>query len=333
MIVCNQTQMTSRLKSFFFMAGWRFPLLRALSSLRPVILIYHGVPAESDGTSINAELFDRHVEFLKTHFELIPPGKLAEKRRATDKIRVLLTFDDGFRNNAEVVAPILRRHEAPATFFVCSRHATSGKYLWFSYLRALEKHFPGDGLHFRGRFLDMSPSHRTSTVRRLWATLLNLTPHPGAMYNAIERELPRLEDFVASRELANNYAGMTADQVRSLAADRLFSVGAHTVDHPFLTKSEPQEAFRQISENKKWIEQLTNRECDAIAYPSGDYDGQVLEQCRQLGFTYGYAQTPKLVVNRNLELSRPGIYSPALDIVGFKVQWGDFIRRLRLQIG
>lgn len=333
MIVCNQTQMTSRLKSFFFMAGWRFPLLRALSSLRPVILIYHGVPAESDGTSINAELFDRHVEFLKTHFELIPPADIARKRKATDKIRVLLTFDDGFRNNAEVVAPILRQHRVPAIFFVCSRHSTPGKYLWFSYLRALEKHFPGDGLRFRGQFLDMSPNYRASTVRRLWESLLKLTPHPAAMYNAIEEELPRLEDFVASRELASNYAGMTADQVRSLAADRLFSVGAHTVDHPFLTKSEPQEAFRQISENKNWIETLTHRRCDAIAYPTGDYDGEVLKQCREIRFTHGYAQTPKLAVNRNLEFPRLGIYSPALDIVGFKVQWGDFMRRLRLQIG
>ena len=85
--------------------------------------------------------------------------------------RILLTFDDGLRNNAEVVAPILRKYDIPAVFFVCSRHAVPGQYLWFSYLQALERHFNGDGFLLRGEFIRMSGDQRRQSIAQLKETL------------------------------------------------------------------------------------------------------------------------------------------------------------------
>jgi peptidoglycan/xylan/chitin deacetylase (PgdA/CDA1 family) len=325
--------MDSKAKKFILTIGWRFPLIRALSARQPVILLYHSVPAKGDGAFIDANMFEQHVRFLKRHFELVTPSDLRKNRRGLEKIRVLLTFDDGFRNHAKVVAPILRKHSIAATFFVCSRHATSGKYLWFNYLRALERHFPGNGFSFGGELINMAPAQRQLSIRRLAALLLSLTPHPDAMYQAIEEELPRLEDFLNGDEIADYYAGMTAEQVGELAADPLFSIGSHTVDHPFLTKCEPKEVLRQIQDNKTWIEQVCNQRCETIAYPSGDYNAEVLKQCRNLRFAHGYALTPGLNADPQFELPRIGIYSTSVDILGFKVQWGNLMRTLRIQAG
>lgn len=324
---------SDNLKNSLLKAGWRLPFLRTVTPRRPVVLIYHGIPAKGSDGAVNARIFEQHVEFLKAHFEVVTPANLSQKRGATDKIRVVLTFDDGFRNNAEVVVPVLRRHQAPALFFVCSRHSVPGKYLWFSYLWALEQHFPKDSCWFRGEYLDMSQSRRAWTIRRLRGILLNLTPHPAAMYNAIEEELPRLEDFIDDRTLADNYAGMTEKQICGLAADPLFSIGVHTVDHPFLTKAEPIEAFRQISQNKEWIEKLTQRRCEAIAYPIGDYNNEILDQCREIGLTCGFAQAPKLGINDDLEIARLGIYSSSVDLLGLKAQWGYLMRALSMKVG
>ena len=254
-----------------------------------MILLYHSVPAKGDGECIKANIFEQHVRFLKRHFELVTPNDLSTHRRRVEKLRVVLTFDDGFRNHAEVVAPILRKHNVAAMFFVCSRHATSGKYLWFNYLRALERHFPGHGFAFRGEFITMTPGQRRLSMQRLTACLLSLTPHPDAMYQAIEEELPRLKDFLHGDDLADWYAGMTAEQVGELAADPLFSIGIHTVDHPFLTTCEPAEALRQIQDNKTWLEQACNQPCETIAYPGGDYNAAVVRQCRNLGLEIGRA--------------------------------------------
>jgi peptidoglycan/xylan/chitin deacetylase (PgdA/CDA1 family) len=324
--------MSDKIKESVLAAGWRFPFIRAISSRQPVILMYHDIPAEGDGTCIDSKVFEGHIELLKQHFRLISPDEFSKDRKPLGKIHVLLTFDDGFRNHAEVVAPILRRHHVPAVFFVCSRHALRGKYLWFSYLRALEKHFSGSGFYFRGKFIDMSPEQRQINIRRLWEHLLNLTPHPAAMYQAIEEELPRLEDFLDQEELIGRYVGMTAEQVSELARDPLFSIGVHTVDHPFLTKCGREEAFRQIQVNRVWLEEVCNHPCNTIAYPSGDYDNELLDQCQNLGFIRGYAVTRKLNRYPHLEFKRIGLYSTSVNMLGFKVQWGNLARFLQINM-
>jgi hypothetical protein len=269
--------------------------------------------------------------FLKRNFEVVPWEQLEIRRARRDKLRVVLTFDDGFRNNAEVVAPILRRHGIPAVFFVCSRHAEPGRYVWFSYLRALERFFQKDGFRFRGQHFDMTAPRRHDSVAQLWSLLLTLKPHPAAMYQAIEEECPRLEEFAPLAELEDEFAGMSPEQVKKLAADSLFTVGIHTVDHPFLTECAAAEIRRQIGNNKAWIEQHTGKKCELIAYPSGDFNSEVLEICGDLRLRYGFSVCKKIDGHADMQLLRVGIYRESLDELGFKVRWGHLLTRMQSQ--
>ncbi len=246
-------------------------------------------------------------------------------------MRLALTFDDGFRNNAEVVAPILRRYGVPALFFISNRHSDPAKYLWFAYLRALESHFDGPGFSFRGEYFDMRPATRARTALRLRETLLAMKPHPGALYEAIERELPHLEDFVDPRILADRYAGMSEEQVARLAGDPLFEVGGHTVDHPFLTRCEPGEITRQLEDNQRWLKRVSGKPCAVVAYPSGDYDASVVRECLRLGFTSGHAVVSSK--RGRMETPRFGIYSASTDALAFKTMFGPALRTLGLRLG
>jgi peptidoglycan/xylan/chitin deacetylase (PgdA/CDA1 family) len=311
--------------------GWRSPVSRCAAPRTPVVLLYHGVPAASSA-GVSAPEFERHIRFIVRHYDTAFPDDYRRRRASHERVRVILTFDDGYRNNAEVVAPILRRYRVPALFFICSRHAVAGKYLWFSYLRALEDLFRWPGLSCGGDWVDMREGQRRRSVKRLTRMLLGLRPHPSAMYDAIERELPPLEEFATPTQLADGYAGMTAEQVGELAADPLFSVGVHTVDHPYLTRCEPDEAVRQIQDNRAWIERACASACTSIAYPSGDYDANIVAACRSAGFVRGYAVTSSRP-HVDLELPRLGVYAASTDVLGFKLQWGPMMRDLRIPVG
>ncbi len=317
---------------YLLRGAWALRIRLPIGPRQPVVILYHGVPRSHSASIAGAE-FEKHVSFLTKHCECIHPRDLERRRSPGGRVRVLLTFDDGFRNNAEVAAPILRQHRMPAVFFVSSRHATPGRYLWFSYLWALESEFPGSTLTFRGERFDMSRARRPGSVARLKEALLGLTPHPAAMYRAIDEELPPLEDFVNESVLADRYAGMSAAQAGELAADPLFAVGVHTVDHPFLTRCEPAEARRQIQQNRQWLEAACGVRCDTIAYPSGNYDDSVLALCRSVGLKRGYAVAARRGEQSELALSRLGIYSPSTDVLGFKLAWGGVVRRTGLPIG
>jgi len=282
---------------------------------------------------MSASVFEQQIAFLKNNFRIVSPAEVMDRRRAHEKIRVMLTFDDGFRNHAEVVVPILTKYRVPAVFFISSRHSAPGKYLWFTYLQALEHHFPDEKLYFRKALLDMSVGRRQHTIQQLKNYLLALEPHPAAMYQAIDSELPSLEEFVNSELLADRYAGMKPEQVNALARNTSFSIGVHTSDHPFLGKCKREEIRWQIIENKRWLEEVSGRRCESIAYPSGDYNAEVLGECLNLGLSYGYALNPRLGIDPRHEIPRVGIYSELLDILGFKVQWGNLMRRLGLNFG
>jgi len=309
-------------------------MLNFFASRLPVVLLYHGVP-HWDNDFVDGATLERHIVFLKKHFDTVGSANEAilELPRG-GKPTIMLTFDDGYRNNAVIAAPILRRHGMRATFFICKRHSQHGKYLWFSYLRALENHFKGNGFKFHGEFIDMSIGWRRESIKRLRAHLLSLRPHPSAMYLEMENYLPPIEDFVKDDDLKMNYAGLTEEQIAELADDNLFSVQAHTVDHPFLTSCRRDEALTQIGENKKWLEAITGKECSAIAYPSGDYDAVTIDLCKALGFKYGFAVVSKNLKNfPSYEMPRVGVFSKSLAVFAIKARFGHTIRKFGVPVG
>lgn len=294
----------------------------------PTVLVYHGVPR--NGERLKAEDFARQLDFLKRNFEIVPLAGLDKKRNRSDRMQVLLTFDDGFRNNAEVVAPMLRERKIPAVFFVCNRPSEKDRGLWFAYLEMLARYYRETTLEFRGERYDMSPAYRPSSMRRLRAKLLSLRPHPSAMYEAISGDLPAIESFTTAEQRADEWEGMSENQIAELATDPLFTIGAHTVDHPFLTQCTPEEALTQMSANKLWIEKVTGRECRTIAYPISDYNRDVLEMTSRLGFEWGFSLGHKIAgEDERMQMPRVGIYYPSLTELGFKVQWGRALEKLQ----
>lgn len=97
---------------------WR--LLVARHGVR--ILAYHGVePTPSSPFSVSVESFKMQVAHLAAHYDVLDLPTLLRWQRgeyASDKPKIVLTFDDGFRNNLEFASPILKQYKLPATFFV-----------------------------------------------------------------------------------------------------------------------------------------------------------------------------------------------------------------------
>jgi peptidoglycan/xylan/chitin deacetylase (PgdA/CDA1 family) len=91
------------------LSAWclRLPWARALN--------YHDVPPRL------ASAFEEQLRFYVRHFVPVGPDELAELRAGRwshAKPGLLLTFDDGLRSHAEVVAPLLEKFGFPGWFMV-----------------------------------------------------------------------------------------------------------------------------------------------------------------------------------------------------------------------
>jgi peptidoglycan/xylan/chitin deacetylase (PgdA/CDA1 family) len=87
---------------------------------------YPGLPRSLRPRLAAADL-ERILTWVGTRFTFLSPEELL----TTARPGVLLSFDDGFANNHEVVLPRLRRHRAPAVFFVATGHLGGGRRLGF----------------------------------------------------------------------------------------------------------------------------------------------------------------------------------------------------------
>lgn len=89
------------------------------------ILMYHSISPEaqdSNALSVTLETFQKQMKYLKDHnYNVIPLESLVcqikEKKKIPPKTLVI-TFDDGYRDNYLYAFSILKKYELPATFFI-----------------------------------------------------------------------------------------------------------------------------------------------------------------------------------------------------------------------
>jgi peptidoglycan/xylan/chitin deacetylase (PgdA/CDA1 family) len=89
---------------------------------RAVVVAFHridgSVPIDPIGCTPGR--FERFCRFFRRHFQVVRLSELLADYRSGKDVggRLAITFDDGYANNFEVAAPLLRRYGLPATFFV-----------------------------------------------------------------------------------------------------------------------------------------------------------------------------------------------------------------------
>ncbi len=83
---------------------------------------------------------------------------------------------------------------------------------------------------------------------------------------------------------------MTWPQVKELAKSNLVTIGAHTATHPYLERLSPADAQADIARGKQKIIQELGITPTLFAYPYGEYDTQVVDIVKKLGFKAAFAQ-------------------------------------------
>jgi peptidoglycan/xylan/chitin deacetylase (PgdA/CDA1 family) len=89
---------------------------------RAIVVTFHRI----DGSVANDPIgcpparFERFCRFFRRHFQVVPLSGLLADYAAGREVggRLAITFDDGYANNFDAAAPVLRKYGLPATFFV-----------------------------------------------------------------------------------------------------------------------------------------------------------------------------------------------------------------------
>ncbi|MGH9791951.1 MAG: polysaccharide deacetylase family protein, partial [Candidatus Acidiferrales bacterium] len=102
---------------------------RRITRRFPVVILYHHLVSDRPHRmGIPTEEFLRHVRFLKCHYRLVSLPAALEKLRSgrMDSPTVVLTFDDGYRENFVNLRAVTEEENVSATLFICTNHVETG---------------------------------------------------------------------------------------------------------------------------------------------------------------------------------------------------------------
>lgn len=242
-----------------------------------------------------ADRFDRQMAWLAAQAE---PVSLAQVLAAQDggaplpRRAVLVTFDDGFDDNADVALPLLQRHRVPAVFFVATGYIGGAQRFWFDAVvwRLLRTTVP----RLRLPLLDctLTPAADRPGRRAQAAGLLGrLKRLPDAQRLAALDELAQasgVPDGLADHGVADHAARpMDWAQVRRLV-DAGMAVGSHTVSHPVLARVADDAALAaELAGSRAALREQAGVDALALAYPVGGV-AAVDERVRRAVAAAGY---------------------------------------------
>jgi peptidoglycan/xylan/chitin deacetylase (PgdA/CDA1 family) len=290
--------------SISFHSGISAVMARRQSCAR--ILMYHGIAVEG------AQALAAQVRYLARNFKVVSLEAMVNRlagNRAISANEIVLTFDDGLRNNLTVVYPILRELQLPATFFVCPGMIGSGRWLWNHEARCRLKTLSNDALaEVRATLLAPDPS-ADGIVE--WMKTLK-PPQRQRAEDCIRRATPAFQPTAGQHQA---YDMMGWDDLKSLDTG-LIMIGSHTLTHPILTTLSTDEINAELRESRRCLEQKLGHTVDFFCYPNGSYDARVYEAVKN---NYRAAVTTEIGVlngKETLDLHRlpriPSAENPAL---------------------
>jgi peptidoglycan/xylan/chitin deacetylase (PgdA/CDA1 family) len=271
-------------------------LLRPLMGGMGSILVFHRMVAEppqsafgpSRSLSITADSFRGLIAYLrKAGVEIVTLDEVLRRLQSGRSQRrfTCLTFDDGYRDNYELVYPICRELEVPFTVYVTTDLIDEKLLLWWYGLEATVARTDavtwqenGESQHYPAETADQ----KARTYRQLDVKLRHASAARRAdMIATLESQYD--VDFRAE----SNAAAMSWEMVKELSQSDIAEIGGHTVSHQALNTLCAEEARQEVVEGCRIIEGRTGHTIKHFAYPFGrpsDVSAREHALCRELGF-------------------------------------------------
>lgn len=203
---------------------------------------------------ISPDKADRTLRILSSKYNIIPLQDYVRAKEAgtVDELppkSLIITMDDGHKSNYEL-KPLLERYDIPATIFLCSGIVDTNRHFWWS--------------HKTGNDYSLEDLKKIPNKERL--------------------EILREFGFEQTKEFDDRQA-LSKNDIEDMKA--MVDFQSHTAFHPVLPNCTTSEAYKEISQSKKDLEEKYGLKIYALSYPNGDYSDREISIAKKEGYKCG----------------------------------------------
>jgi peptidoglycan/xylan/chitin deacetylase (PgdA/CDA1 family) len=243
-----------------------------------IVLTFHRVLTDSEvqetaslpGMIVRSSTFAGLLKYASQTSEFVDLSRDPEWK-STGKLKLAVTFDDGWSDNATTAYPSARQYRAPIAIFIVPE--------------------------------------KTGTTLPFWpertATALDRSTADGSGHNAvfIERAIEALKELPANERehrigqiagpsdalqaVASVDRTMTWQQIKELHSGGV-TFGSHTSTHEILTMIPAAQAEKEIVFSRDLIQEKLKVPCSLFSYPNGDCSAQVRGLVAAAGYKFAF---------------------------------------------
>lgn len=273
-------------------------LLRTVGTWRGTLVLTHhriGDPAECAVDrrvfSASEAALEAQVAFLARSCEVVGAADRVGDGSSRAGRRVLLTFDDGYRDNYERALPILSAHGVTATFFLTTGFLDGSATPWWDEIAWMVRRSTSTAVSMAPWLpaaLPFAAAGREEAIATLSTWYARLEPA------ACEEFLETLARETGSGRRPRDEARgdfMSWDMARDLRRAGM-TLGGHTANHPVLATLPASDQRVEIERGLDRMAEMLGERPSTLAYPVGDeraYDGTTQAAAAASGVRWAFA--------------------------------------------
>jgi peptidoglycan/xylan/chitin deacetylase (PgdA/CDA1 family) len=253
--------------------------------------------------------FEKLLQYIDKHYRVVTIETLSKNEDS--KPNLVLSFDDGFLDFYENALPLLKKYRMPCNLNVVTRCLDSNFQIW---------------TQRQNNLVHEIFSKKHNCILDIGSKQINIDNfHPQ---NIIKKNLELFhflfskdENFVDNflRETENRMPFsvpvtpmMSWNDLKDALINYEIELGSHSLSHITLSNIGNKEKLKEeINDSKILIEKRTGKKINIFALPNGNYNDEVIEQCRMAGYEHVLTVDEKLFIKENInEFKLPRLLIP-----------------------
>jgi peptidoglycan/xylan/chitin deacetylase (PgdA/CDA1 family) len=258
--------------------------------------------------STDSDGLDEQIKALRRRFTFISPLEaldVIEEKINPKEPLLLLTFDDGYRDNLTQAYPVLASHGLKAIFFVVTSYLESPQVPWWDRMAGLVRAIALTNSSSiitlsDSKTLEITPYNLENSIKQVLEHYKTSSPSDQLAFESVLQRFAgaaihkaKLVDGSEEGSFAVSETGlmMTWEDVKSLHGAGM-TIGAHSHTHRILSSLDKVSQHDEIRSSKRILEDYLTSPVDFLAYPDGKRDtfnSETMREAQEAGFRSAFS--------------------------------------------
>lgn len=271
-------------------------LFLTAKSMKIFNFLFHRVNPSRDvlWDPMSVSNFEKCIKHIASEYEVLRfedilslSNNFKTKIYKNNKQLATITFDDGYKDNIEYAAPILKKYQVNASFYIVTSCIDNNMPTWTQQLDYTLLHTRTHRLELNFPFIPdilkkISLNHIQERISyaKMLKPFLKKTTHPNRM-------LVLEHIFQVCNDLEIPHLMMNWDDIQALKTEGHY-IGSHTVTHPALgTITSKELMLNELVNSRERIREKLGYSPLTIAYPFGCCNELVKQLAEKAGYSAG----------------------------------------------